>query len=44
MVKKLNDSKLLSKFKKHSQFKKYGIYKIQKLKIFFKILNFQDEM
>jgi hypothetical protein len=26
--KKLDDSKLLSKFKKHSQFKRYGILKL----------------
>jgi hypothetical protein len=43
MVKKLNDSNLLPKFKKHSQLKRYGILKIQKFKVFFKILNFQDE-
>jgi hypothetical protein len=41
MVKKKDDSNLLPKFKKHSQFKRYGILKIQKFKIFFKIFKFQ---
>jgi hypothetical protein len=41
MVKKKDDNNLLPKFKKHSQFKEYGIKKLKKFKVFFKIFKFQ---
>jgi hypothetical protein len=42
MVKNLDDNNLLPKFKKHSQFKRYGIFNLKKFKVFFKILKFQE--
>jgi hypothetical protein len=42
MQKFLDDSNLLFKLKKHSQFKIYGILTFKKFKVFFKILDFQE--
>ncbi len=42
MVKKIDDSNPLPKFKKHSQLKRYEILNFKNFKVFFKIKNFEE--